>query len=140
MQISNFMEKPPPEIYGLSTSDERVFIGNFIFQSIICKGRGVSCELDVKIYSRVPFGSVYHLGDLDNRIKTLFDALCVPNKDQLAKSDYPARETLFWILLQDDSLITDFCVKTERLLTPGSDSEVEVDIIVTIKRPNSLFR
>jgi hypothetical protein len=64
----------------------------------------------------------------------------VPNKDQLAKNDYPASKTLFWILLQDDSLITDFCVKTEKLLTPGSDNEVEVDMTVTIKRPDSLFR
>jgi len=87
IQIVKYMEHPPPEIFGLSTSDERQSVGKFIFQPIICKGRNVSCELDIKIFSRVPFGSVYHKGDLDNRIKTLFDALCVPNLEQLAKKD-----------------------------------------------------
>ena len=135
------MEHPPPEIFDLSTSNERQLVGKFVFQPIICRGRNVSCELDIKIFSRIPFGSVYHGGDLDNRIKTLFDALCVPKLEQLPANDSPATdESLFSVLLQDDFLITDFCVKTEQLFTPGDDNEIEVDIAVTIKRPGSLFR
>lgn len=141
LQIAKYMENPPPEIFGLSTSNERKSIGTFVFQPIICKGRGISCELEIKVFSRTPFGTVYSHGDLDNRIKTLFDALCTPNKDQLTDTDSPTdKESLFWILLEDDSLITDFSVKTEPLFTEGKESEVEVDIAITIKRPGSLFR
>ena len=57
-----------------------------IFHPLICKHsfyprRG--CELEIEILSNDPFGAIYSNGDLDNRLKTLFDALCLPNKHQL---------------------------------------------------------
>ena len=48
----------------------------------------VSCELEIKALSHDPFGAVIQSGDLDNRLKTLFDALCIPNKDQI-KNEVP---------------------------------------------------
>ena len=75
-------------------------------------------------------------GDIDNRLKTLFDALKVP-KESLAipPEDKPKDvETPFFCLLEDDNLITKVSVVTDRLLEKcQSASAVEMLIQVTTK-------
>jgi hypothetical protein len=68
-------------------------------------------------------------GDLDNRIKTLFDALRVPDGD-LAQAHNPT-----YCLLESDTLIDGFKVSTGRLLVPETihANEVRLIIEVTIK-------
>ncbi len=51
-------------------------------------------------------------------MKTLFDALRVPEKKQLAKITPQDDENPFFCLLEDDALITGFCVTTDALLEP----------------------
>jgi hypothetical protein len=68
-------------------------------------------------------------GDLDGRIKTLFDALRVPDVD-LAQAKNPT-----YCLLESDTLIDGFRVSTGRLLMSeiNHPSEVRLTIEVTIK-------
>lgn len=69
-------------------------------------------------------------GDLDNRIKTLFDGLRVATPGELpqgAKHVDP-----LWCLLEDDALVTEFSVGTDRLLGPGAADEVFLVITVTV--------
>ena len=113
-------------------------IRNFSFHALICKNpffprRG--CDLEIKILSNDPFGALYQKGDLDNRLKTLFDALCLPNKDQLPANDYPKeRESPLWVLLADDSLITDLHIIQNSLHLPVEQKNyVELTISVSIK-------
>jgi hypothetical protein len=70
-------------------------------------------------------------GDIDNRLKTLFDALRMPhNLSELPKGSVPdVDQDPFFCLLEDDNLITAVSVKTDRLLVPTENkNEVHLDI------------
>ncbi len=71
-------------------------------------------------------------GDIDNRVKTLFDALRVPDEKQIEKFVPAEGEVPFFCLLQDDVLVTGFSVKTERLLEPPVAGERPTDVALTI--------
>jgi hypothetical protein len=72
-------------------------------------------------------------GDIDNRLKTLFDGLRVPSEAEV-KAAKPEMQP-FYCLLEQDSLITGVKVRTDRLLTaPGGDAhEVHLIIEVTVR-------
>jgi hypothetical protein len=95
---------------------------------------GLICGLHILFLRKEEPGAlVKQGGDLDNRIKTLFDGLRMP-----ASGDDPYNgeiEDPFFSLLEDDSLISGFSVETGRLLTrPGSNAaEVKLVITVTVK-------
>jgi hypothetical protein len=84
-----------------------------------------------------PPGSILtQAGDIDNRLKTLFDALKVPAEpDALPSNDNPKEdEKPFFCLLEDDNLITKISVETDRLLEQCSGpSEAVLLIHVTTK-------
>jgi hypothetical protein len=74
----------------------------------------LSCKLDV-LFLRIGDGhSVFTAGDVDNRIKTLIDALCKPlSGSSLRGNETPGEgEDPFYCLLEDDKLITGFGVET----------------------------
>jgi hypothetical protein len=75
-------------------------------------------------------GRVYQGGDMDNRLKTLFDALSVPNLDQVVGE--PASDPTVYCLFEDDSLIAGLSVETGRLLTRPDSSEHEVRLIIEV--------
>ena len=95
---------------------------------------GLACSLDIVFMRKGAIGSlVSQDGDLDNRIKTLFDGLRMPKPNEM-KNHHPGEEP-FYCLLQDDALITGFKVDTDRLLTkPGGNiHEVRLVIDVSVK-------
>ena len=82
---------------------------------------GLICSLEILFLRPDPPGSVLASGDIDNRLKTLFDALRLPKKqaNELVGYDTPADdEKPFFCLLEDDSLITHVTVETDILLQP----------------------
>lgn len=107
------------------------------FVPLVRRGWKVMCELDVLLLRHDPPGAVVTAGDVDNRIKTLIDALTVPQQDnQMAGNETPRDdETPFFGLLEDDALVSRLAVETDRLLVPpkGSRSEhqQEVQAVVT---------
>lgn len=108
----------------------------FRFVPLITRGNWLSCDLDILFLRKEPPGAIVdsESGDIDNRIKVLFDALRIPhNKSELpalAKSD--SDEQPFFCLLEDDSLITGFRLDSERLLFADSASEAEVQLTVRV--------
>jgi hypothetical protein len=89
-------------------------------------------------------GRVYQGGDLDNRLKTLFDALAVPPLDQ-AISDQSISDPIY-CLLEDDALIMGINVQTHRLLArPNVDKSnvllvIDVDVrVVRLRGYNVMF-
>ena len=56
--------------------------------------------------------------DIDNRLKTLFDALQMPNSDQLGGETPKPGQDPFYVLLADDRLITRVAVTSDMLLEP----------------------
>jgi hypothetical protein len=94
-------------------------VGSYYFVPLVSNDLNLVCSLDIQFLRRESPGSlIIHGGDLDNRIKTLFDALRIPDEKQIAKMTPEQGEEPFFCLLEDDALITGFCVKTERLLDP----------------------
>jgi len=94
------------------------------------------CHLDILFMRREPAGRLFEGNDLDNRIKTLFDALKVPQSiEQLPQDDQPQNddESPFLCLVEDDSLISGFSIRTERLLDktpPVRDVRLVIDVTI----------
>lgn len=90
---------------------------NFLY--LIGEKHGVSCELDILFMRRDEPGGAITYGDLDNRLKTLFDALKAPTHNSELPDDAPSDgENPFFCLLDDDKYIEKFTITTDRLLTP----------------------
>ena len=73
-------------------------------------------------------------GDIDNRLKTLFDALRMPkSKDELGRyAGVPGLdEDPFYCLLEDDKFITRLVVETDMLLRPAASSN-DTHLIITV--------
>lgn len=105
------------------------------FLPLITESRALGAELDILFLRRDPPGKVVSSagGDLDNRLKVLFDAFRMPHYDQeVAGFVVEADEEPFFILLEDDSLISKITISTDRLLTPLEDNESVNDVHLII--------
>jgi hypothetical protein len=94
-------------------------------------------ELDILMLRPAPPGDLLnHAGDLDNRIKPLLDARMPCHPHELPDGIEPGHgEQPFFVLLEDDALVTRIGVTTDRLLTPGRPTgEADLIIGVTIRR------
>jgi hypothetical protein len=107
---------------------------------------GLVCELDILFMRRgVPGNLLIQGGDIDNRIKTLLDALRIPhNKNEVVGSPDVHEQPYFFCLLEDDALVTRINVNTDRLLKPlkpeigHPENEVFLVIHVVAKAAESL--
>jgi hypothetical protein len=136
-QLAQLWKSRPTSLHSLTdTNYDRKIIGKFQFIPTIggYAQHQCVCELDLQIFSRQGFGSVIQRTDLDNRLKTLFDALRHPDvEDELPKGDEPKEdETPFYVLLKTDALIQNLTVKTQRLLRPPATGDNESDIELQI--------
>lgn len=100
------------------------------------------CSLDILFLRRDVPGNALHAGDIDNRIKTLIDALrCPKDQHELIENGGAVipgpDEDPFYCLLQDDKLVNRFAVETDTLLDPPTgNNEVdnrEARIVITIE-------
>ncbi|MER8964510.1 hypothetical protein NKI25_02100 [Mesorhizobium sp. M0808] len=97
------------------------------------------CSLDILFLRRDIPGSVLTAGDLDNRIKTLIDALRKPKgANELRGNETPAAgEDPFFCLLEDDKSVSQFAVESDALLDPPTgDKEADrrqVRIVITVE-------
>src|SRR5205814_8157249 len=84
------------------------------------------CAINVLFLRPAYPGGIIRSADIDNRLKTLFDALRMPqNTGELGGYGKPADgEDPFYVLTSDDSLITHVSIETDVLLQPlpGKDS------------------
>jgi hypothetical protein len=74
-------------------------------------------------------------GDLDNRVKTLLDALTVPQQDNQIPPGWEPTEDQkpLFCLLEDDGLVSRLSVKTERWLDARAASSSEVVLLIRVK-------
>jgi hypothetical protein len=81
-------------------------------------------------------GEVLKSGDIDNRLKTLFDALRLPDtKEELGGADAPADdEKPFYCLMTDDKLISSVSVQTDMLLEPtGDHGDHDARLVIAVR-------
>ncbi len=115
-------------------------VGDYKFATLIIKGKkgkkgkelGLYAGLDITMLRAESPGRIIHHGDLDNRLKTLFDALrCPQTKDEIPLGETPTKDYLY-CLLEDDCLIMKENVLTDRLLDCKDPEEVLLLIHVTL--------
>jgi hypothetical protein len=96
---------------------------------------GLCGELDVLFLSTSKAGQVlYDGGDIDNRIKTLFDSLTVPDDNQVPPEKLAVPPGEFNCLLEDDKLVRRVSIENDQLLTDQSDPKRVLAIIrVSVK-------
>jgi hypothetical protein len=95
----------------------------FDWLPIVSKANGLICKLDILMLRAGPPGEV--LFDIDNRLKTIFDALRMAHgadelgvKTKSGKVQPGADEAPCYVLLEDDRLITHLSVTSDKLLEP----------------------
>lgn len=111
-------------------------INGFDFAPLVNEKLHLIAELSITMLRPEPPGSIItQAGDIDNRLKTLFDALKMPKEPTaLPRDAVPGEgETPFFCLLEDDNLITRVSVSTDRLLYRVRPSEVEMMVHVDTK-------
>ena len=127
------LNPPKPFLEYLAHGYSRAGIG---FIPLMTEANGLVCQLEILLLRpEGPGAIVDSAGDLDNRMKTLIDALKIPeNASQMKKraSDEPDPNPMY-CLLQDDKLITSLKVHTDRLLYPGSGTKQEALLIMRVE-------
>lgn len=106
----------------------------YLFLPLITKARGIACSIEILFLRRDnPGNLVTSGGDIDNRVKVLFDALRIPHYEDEVKGFPPhENEYPFFCLLEDDTLITDVKITTDRLLMPLETDEHIHDVHLVV--------
>jgi hypothetical protein len=109
--------------------------GGVEFVPLVVEYLGLVCELDITFLRPGIPGSILTPdgGDVDNRIKVLFDALRVPEKNE----PMPLREgevcpKRIYCLMENDKLITKIKVTTDRLLVAETDRDSEACLVLHV--------
>lgn len=104
------------------------------FASVVNSRNHLVAELDIVILRPEEPGSVVTQGgDIDNRLKTLLDALSIPQANQIPNGHEPCEdENPFHCLVEDDNLITSIKVTVDRLLGCSNDGEVLILMCVDV--------
>jgi hypothetical protein len=131
--------EPPPRSEELAA---KYTFNAFNFVPLVTEELSLICGIEI-LYLRPGYpGEIVHAGDIDNRIKTLFDALRIPQSGQLDVDAIPSEdEKPFYVLLEDDKLVTRLSVETDTLLSPTGKwpNKNDARLIITVKlRPAQL--
>ena len=125
-QLKKAASQPPLHGTGVARHD----IGPFEFAAIVCDELKLVAELNVVMLRPGPPGHIVRGGDIDNRMKTLFDALSVPQANALPDGARPAENQVpFWCLLEDDSRITKVTVEAHSLF---EEPQVRNEVILLV--------
>lgn len=127
-----------PNATSVETLARRFDKCGFRFVPLVNKAFELVCGLDILFLRRDnPGNLILQGGDVDNRIKTLIDALRVPTDcSELPKGCVPEHnENPFFCLLENDSLVTELHVTTDRLLIPlrHDESANNVHLLIRVK-------
>ena len=106
---------------------QRFSMFGYRFVPLVREDISVRCSLEILFLRRDHPGTVIKAGDIDNRLKTFFDALRIPKASEMVGNEKPQDdEDPFYVLLEDDSLITRIAVETGMLLDPPTDDDADV--------------
>jgi hypothetical protein len=112
---------------------------NVLFAPLVTQRNHLACQLSITfLRQQAPGQLLGEGGDIDNRLKTLLDALRMPKKDeaQQAKIETRADNDPIHCLLQDDALVTKVSVETDRLLRPAAEFDlvaiIQVRVLVSV--------
>lgn len=107
----------------------------FRFVPLVREANSMACSLDIVLLRRdEPHRVMSGSGDLDGRVKTLIDGLRMPQQcSELGGAGPEDDEDPFFVLLEDDRLIYDIRVTSDRLLVPADPGERHRDVVALIR-------
>ncbi|MCC6779196.1 MAG: hypothetical protein IT537_21640, partial [Hyphomicrobiales bacterium] len=92
-----------------------ISVKGFEFIPLVRRHLHMICSISVTFLRKGDPGTiVYQGGDIDNRLKTLFDGLRMPDKGDEVPEHFVTNQPMY-ALLESDALITGVAVKTDRL-------------------------
>lgn len=110
---------------------ERFTVNGIGYVPLSWEGIGVSCRLDIlMLRPELPGQTLIKGGDIDNRLKTLFDALRIPQGTETMETADGINP--FYVLLEDDKLINHISVTTDILLEDVNPNHVQLVISVSL--------
>ena len=133
-EFQNALLVPEPDALESRTLLRRV--GQYHFAPLIGSYFDLVASLEIVMLRPEPEGRIFvRGGDIDNRLKTLLDALKVPNEtaalpDNVSPS---SDETPFFCLVEDDSLITNVDIQTAHWLEPEVQDSDEVVLLLRVR-------
>lgn len=143
--LSDFCSENRSYLAAANTSDAVSVIyllDGFNFACLVTERLRLHAELDILFLRPSAPGALIRTGgDIDNRLKTLFDGLRRPlESSELPIGDQPSvNEEPFHCLLADDALISKLSVTTDQLLEFQDPDEVVLIICVTVVRSPTTF-
>lgn len=108
----------------------------FNFVPLVTQELDLICGLEILFLRPDRPGKALWAGDIDNRLKTLLDALRIPEpSEDYAKRTPSEEEKPFFCLLEDDKLITKVSVETDRLLEPvnATIDPHDARVVITVR-------
>lgn len=114
-------------------------IGSYNCAPLVTGEKELACAIDI-LFLRYdqPGITLIQSGDIDNRLKTLFDALRRPQNNAECFGEPTEDENPFFCLLEDDKFIDHVSVTTDLLLQPNRDVN-DVHLILDVKvKPTDL--
>lgn len=104
------------------------------FVSLVCANNGLFAELNVTMLRPDPTNNLIVEGDIDNRLKVLFDVLSVPRKEQLPTDWTPTSDQEpVYCLLEDDQRITRVSLQTHQWFDAPAEDRVRLFVKVNVK-------
>jgi len=134
-----------PDRSRIEYLSEQFSRNNYQFVPLVTRDLNISfCGIEILFLRPDPPGSLLNKSDIDNRLKTVFDALrMTEGKAELGGFDFPGEdERPFYCLLEDDALVTKVSVETDMLLEPiGADFDKnDARLIITVTIQPSITR
>jgi hypothetical protein len=117
-------------------------VRGFNFLPLVAEKFSLLCSLDILFLRRDIPGSALSAGDIDNRIKTVIDALRPPKapNEFIGRDMQPiipnSDQNPFYVLLEDDKQVSHFSVETDTLLDPIAEGDADaskVKLIITVE-------
>lgn len=105
------------------------------FAPLVTRTLKLFAEISILLFRPGPRDFKGSRRDADNQLKTLIDALRLPNiRQEIPKNIAVSLPSPFYCLLEDDSLVTKVGIETEQWLSPEPDDKTLAIIHVCIKK------
>jgi hypothetical protein len=139
--LKDFWEHPRHGFARISDRAKQFERFGFRFLPLVTADAEIACALDILILRREePFHLFTGGGDIDGRVKTLLDGLRMPSQGPEVNGQKPeSDEDPFFCLLEDDKLIYEINVTTDRLLVPPEPQEPHRDVVAVIRVKTKSF-
>lgn len=117
--LPEFPDEDVPEWnrLGLELMAKKWSRNGYRFIPLVTEELAVRCSVNILFLRPDEPGFLLEMGDIDSRVKTIFDALRMPkNLDEAGGKGPQDDEDPFYCLLEDDKLISEIRVETDQLL------------------------